>query len=190
MILSLSLNLHFSYDVVLVWASLGSSCFGPLLFLDFYVYFLHQVREISCHYFFKYVFNFLLSLFSFWLPYDVNIGMLKVVLEAPSVIFIFIILFLFVCCSDWVFFAPCITNCWFDSLLHLFYCRFPINYSSFQSVYDSFLTGFILNFWLVIFYVFLNMVFMFFFMFLKISLSLSTHPLSLLSILLCFELCI
>ena len=94
MILSLSLNLHFSYDVVLVWASLGSSCFGPLLFLDFYVYFLHQVREISCHYFFKYVFNFLLSLFSFWLPYDVNIGMLKVVLEAPSIIFIFIILFL------------------------------------------------------------------------------------------------
>ena len=95
MILSLSLNLYFNYDVVLVWASLGSSCFGPLLVLDFYVYFLHQVREISCHYFFKYVFNFLLSLFSFWHPYDVNIGMLKVVLEALSIIFIFIIFFLF-----------------------------------------------------------------------------------------------
>ena len=40
----------------LVWDS--------LCFLDLYVYFFHQIREVFFHYFFKYISNFLLFLFS------------------------------------------------------------------------------------------------------------------------------
>ena len=60
-----------SFWVQLVWDS--------LCFLDLHVYFLHQVREVFCHYFFKQVFNFLLSLFFFWHPHDVKVGMPEVV---------------------------------------------------------------------------------------------------------------
>lgn len=37
--------------------------------LDFYVYSLHQVREVF-HYFFVKVFNSFLSFFSFWHPHE------------------------------------------------------------------------------------------------------------------------
>ena len=68
--------------VHLVWNSMN--------FPDLYVYFFHQVEGVSCHYFFKWVFNFLLSLFSFWHPRDVNGGMLEVVLESPYIVLNFL----------------------------------------------------------------------------------------------------
>ena len=50
-----------------------------LSFLDFLeVYFLCHTGEVLLHYFFKLVFNLLLFLFSFWHPYDSDVGMLKV----------------------------------------------------------------------------------------------------------------
>ena len=66
-----------------------------LQFLDLYVYFLHQVREVFSHYFFKY---------SFWHSYDVNVVVLDDVPEVPETIFIFKNL-LYFCCCDWGFSA-------------------------------------------------------------------------------------
>ena len=77
---------------------LGAGLFGFILlvtlcFLDLYVYFLHQIREVFCH-FFQIGFQFLVhSLFSFWHPHDVNVSMLEVVPEAPYTIFIFFLRF-------------------------------------------------------------------------------------------------
>ena len=45
---------------------------------------------VLLHYFFKYVFNVLVFLFSFWHPYDSAIGNFKVVLEVPKPLFIFL----------------------------------------------------------------------------------------------------
>ena len=50
--------------------------------MDLCVYFLHQVREVSSYYFFKYDLNPLLSL-SFWYFYDVDVVMFDVVPEVP-----------------------------------------------------------------------------------------------------------
>ena len=50
-----------------------------LCFLDLRVYFLHQIREGFFHYFFKEISNFLLFLFSFWYPSEVNVEPLEVV---------------------------------------------------------------------------------------------------------------
>nr|KAF6420660.1 hypothetical protein HJG59_009387 [Molossus molossus] len=94
--------LHFDDDVF--WCGpLGVHLlWDSLCFLDLYVCFFHQVREVFCHYCFKQVFDFLFSLFSFWHLQDVNVGMLEVVPEAPYTILIFLDSF---CCSDWAFFA-------------------------------------------------------------------------------------
>ena len=100
---SLSLTLG-----ILFMMCLGVGFFGFILFWGtlcaFYVYFLHQVREVFHHYFFKQVYNPSISLFSFWYPYDVNVGMIDVVPDTPETIIIFQILFSF-CSSDWVFLA-------------------------------------------------------------------------------------
>ena len=56
-----------------------STLFGTLCFLDWYVYFLHQINEVFFHYFF----NFLLFFFSFQQTYDSNVGMFEDALEAP-----------------------------------------------------------------------------------------------------------
>ena len=53
---------HFTYDVSWcgpLWVQLVSD---SLCFLDLHVYFLHQIREVFFHYFFKQSSNFLLSL--------------------------------------------------------------------------------------------------------------------------------
>ena len=63
-----------------------SILFGTLCFLDLHVYFLHQIREVLFHFFFKQISNFLLFLFSFWQPYDVNVGTLEVVLDVAYTI--------------------------------------------------------------------------------------------------------
>ena len=48
---------------------------------------------VLLHYFFKYVFNVLVFLFSFWHPYDSAIGNFKVVLEVPKPLLIFFFFF-------------------------------------------------------------------------------------------------
>ena len=66
-----------------LWDSLG--------FLNFpEVYFLCQVEKVSLHYFFKYVFDFLVSLFSFWHPYDSDVETFKVGLEVPKLLLVFL----------------------------------------------------------------------------------------------------
>ena len=65
--------------------SLGQLLWDSLSFLDFLeVYLLCQIGEVLLHYFFKEVFNFLVFLFSFWHPYDSDVGTFKVVLEVPK----------------------------------------------------------------------------------------------------------
>ena len=59
----------------------GFNLFGIMCFLDLYVYFLHQIREVFFHYFFKEVFNFLFFLLSLWHPYDLGVGTFRDVLE-------------------------------------------------------------------------------------------------------------
>ena len=82
---------------------LGSNFFGTLSFLDFLaVYLLCHIGEVLLHYFCKEVFNFLVFLFSFRHPYDLNVGMFKVVPEVPKPLLIFwILVSLF--CSGWMF---------------------------------------------------------------------------------------
>ena len=60
-----------------------------LSFLDFLeVYFLCQIGEVFLHYLFKEIFNFSLLLFSFWHPYNSDIGTFQVVPEIPQPLFI------------------------------------------------------------------------------------------------------
>ena len=91
-------------------ASLASSYGTTLCFLNLYVYFFHQVKEVFCSYIFKYVFNpcFLSSPLS---THDVNVGMLELV---PGPLLTILILFGFFfpfCCSDWMVFLPYLPNC-------------------------------------------------------------------------------
>ena len=72
-------------------ASLGPKFWDSLSFLDFLeVWFLCQIGEVLLHYLFKEVFNFLLFLFSFWHPYNSDVGTLKDVLEVPKPLLIFL----------------------------------------------------------------------------------------------------
>ena len=103
-ILSLSLTFGIWIVMCLGVGLFASILLGTLCFLDLHVYFLHQIREIIFHYFFKYISNFLLFLFSFWHPYDANVGIFEVVSMASYTILGFFGFF-FSCCSDWLFFA-------------------------------------------------------------------------------------
>ena len=78
-------------------------------------------------------------------------------------------------CSDGCFLLPYLPNHWFDPLLHPFHYWFPIIYSSFQVMCLSFLTG--------SFFCFLSTFYVSYFGGLNLSLSLSTLPLSSLSVL-------
>ena len=82
---SLSLTFGFLITTGLEVGLLGPSSLG-VCFLDLHVYFLHQIREVLFHDFFKSISSFLLFLFSFWHPYDANVGPLEVVPEAAYTI--------------------------------------------------------------------------------------------------------
>ena len=72
-----------SAQVQLLWDSVS--------FLDFLeVHFPCQIGEVVRHYFFTEVFDFLLFLFSFWHPYDSDVGTFKVVSEVPKPLLIFL----------------------------------------------------------------------------------------------------
>ena len=92
----------------MVWASLGSSFWGFFELLDLYVYFLHQVREVFFHYFFKWVTLSLLLLAppscKCWNTWSCSRGSFHYPL--------FWILYSS-CCSDWLFFA----SLYFKSLI-------------------------------------------------------------------------
>ena len=90
---TLSLSLTF---VILIMMCPGVHLFGFILFgtLCASWTFLHQITEIFFHYFFQ-ISNFLLFLFSFWHPYEVNVGMLEVVPDAAYTILIFMDYFFF-----------------------------------------------------------------------------------------------
>ena len=73
-------------------------CLGPLWiqlvwdslrFLDLYVYFICQIKQVFFHYFFKYVFNFLIFLFCFWHSYDSDVGTFGVGPGASHTILVF-----------------------------------------------------------------------------------------------------
>ena len=105
-----------------------------LYFLDFHIYFLYQIREVFFHSVFKSISNFLLFLFSFWHPYNVNVGLLEVVPEDPNTILVFWIFF-FLLVPIGCFLLPYVPNHRFDSWLHPLYCCFPVNCPLFQLVY-------------------------------------------------------
>ena len=124
---------------------------NSLSFLDFLeVYFLFQIGEVFLLCFFKYVFSFLLLLFSFHQPYHSDVGMVKVVpevLEPPlfflnSCFFIlfwldayFFVLFQIVALSpDFLtsLLVPCVFS--FISLCIAFICSFILQPSSIISV--------------------------------------------------------
>ena len=68
-ILSLSLTFGISIMICSWCGPLWVQLFGvSLCFLDLYVYFLHQIRKVFFHYFFRQSSNFLLFLFSFCHP--------------------------------------------------------------------------------------------------------------------------
>ena len=71
------------------WASLHTFVWDSLCFLDLHSYFLHHIKEVFFHYFFKQISNFLLFLF-FRHPYDANVVFLKVVPQASYTILIFL----------------------------------------------------------------------------------------------------
>ena len=97
---------------VLPWVQL---LWDALSFLDFLeVYFFCQIREGLLHYVFKSVFNYLLFLFSFWLPSDV--GTIKVVPEVPKPLLIFLNSCFFI--LFWLNVYSSVADCWFES-------RFP-----------------------------------------------------------------
>ena len=52
-----------------------------LCFLDLVDYFLSHVREVFSYYLFKYFLRYFLSLFSFWDPYNANVGAFNIVPE-------------------------------------------------------------------------------------------------------------
>ena len=89
-IFSLSLTLGILIMMCLGVGLVESNLIGTLCFLDWYVYFLCQIREGFFHYFFKQISSFLLFLFFFWHLYDVNVGPLEVVPKAAYTIHIFL----------------------------------------------------------------------------------------------------
>ena len=109
----LSLSLTFG---LLIMTCLGMGLFASILFgtslcfLDLHVYFLHQIREVFFHYFFKQISSFLLFLFSFCHPYDVNVGPLEVVSEAVYTILIFLNSFFLLVVLTGCFFLPYVSN--------------------------------------------------------------------------------
>ena len=97
-----------------------------LRFLDLHAYFLHQIREVFFHYFFRYISNFLFFLFSCWRPYETNVGHLKVVPEAVYTILVFLDSFFFFLFCMVPFSSLCsksLTSFLASSILLLFPCK-------------------------------------------------------------------
>ena len=70
---------------------------GTLCFRDLVDYFLSHVREVLSYYLFKYFLRSFLSLFSFWDPYNENVGAFNVIPEVCWAVFMLFILFYMFC---------------------------------------------------------------------------------------------
>ena len=80
-ILSLSLVFIILISMCLSMFLLGFILPGTLCFLNLVDYFLTHVRKVFNYYFLKYFLRSFLLLFSFWDPYNVNIGVFNDVPE-------------------------------------------------------------------------------------------------------------
>ena len=74
--------------------------YGTLHFLDLGKCFLSHIREIFCYFLFKYFLRPLLSLFSFWDPYNANAGAFKVVPEVSNCPHVFSFFFFNLLCDS------------------------------------------------------------------------------------------
>ena len=81
----------------------ASILFRTLWPLDLHVYFLHQIREIFFHYFFKIALQFLALSLLLWHPCEANVGLLEVVPEAPYTFLILKKIVFPSCCSVFFF---------------------------------------------------------------------------------------
>ena len=70
-----------------------------LCFLDLSECFLSHVREVLGYNIFKYFYRFFLFLFSFWDPYNMNVGALNIVPEVSETVLIFFSFFFSLFCS-------------------------------------------------------------------------------------------
>ena len=69
-------------------SSLGLFYMVLMCFLDVSEWFLSHTREVFGYYLFKYFFCPLLSLFSFWHPYNMDVGAFNIVPEFSETLFI------------------------------------------------------------------------------------------------------
>ena len=124
----------FNYYVswhVLPWVY---SAWDSLSFLDLGDCILSYVRDVFSYYLFRYFLRFILSLFSFWDPYNVNVGAFNVVQRSLRLSsFLFILIFSF----PWQWFPPFCLPCPLSVLLQLFSCRFLLVYFLFHLLYLS-----------------------------------------------------
>ena len=87
------------YNYVVPWGVLPwvQPLWDSLSFLDFLgVCFLCQIGEVLHYFSNKFSVSFLLFLFSFWYPYDLDVGTFKVVLEVPKPLLSFLNSYLFI----------------------------------------------------------------------------------------------
>ena len=110
--------------VILIMICLGVGLFGFILIgtlcgsWTWVIFFLHQVKEVFCHYLFKKIFYLLLSSPSGTPMMQILLMLFQSFLKLSS---FFLSLFCF-CCSDRVFFfLYCLPNHWFNPLLHVAY---------------------------------------------------------------------
>lgn len=101
---------------------LGFILFGTFVLSEFYVYFLHQIRDVFSQYFFLKVPGFLLSLSSPLVPLQILVWLTLSQMSFKLSSF-FKILFLFHF-SDWGFLYHIFPDQWFNILLHLASCWF------------------------------------------------------------------
>ena len=120
----LSLSLTFC---ILIMMCLAVGLFGSILFGTICTSWTYMsisfttLGKFSVIIFFKWVFNFLLALFSLQHPHEIYIGMLEVVPEAPYTLFILLNSFFLFAVLIGCFLLPYIPNWWFDSQLYLLY---------------------------------------------------------------------
>ena len=93
----LSLSLTFGILIMMCFGVVlfGSNLFGTLCFLDLYLYFLHQIREVFFHYFFPISFQFLALSLLLLAFYDSDVAMFGDVPEKPYTIPVFFSSFFF-----------------------------------------------------------------------------------------------
>ena len=118
----------------------GSNLFGTLCFLDLYVYFFHQIREVS-FIIFSNKFSTHCSSSSpsgtpmIWML--AHLEMSQNILTLSLVFWILVYSFFF--CSGWMFILPYVPNHWFESQFPSLHCWFPMDISVFPLVESSFL---------------------------------------------------